>query len=217
MENIAEKVKKITFKDYEYNKIVLAEMREKLEIVLSQNEIDNHSFVENLYKSTLDESWFIAQCQSACNQIRKILDVNSKFHEYYDQILMESDLLLLTQEIIYDLHQLDELSGNKINFNTKTLRPNYLTSNQFFLHAKFSYFTKKYITETTNRSFLFSSMPTLIRQAIEIKIKNMIGLEHISSKNGKIKIVSISSILEFFLTKIEHFLNCRYPLKILPQ
>ena len=198
MEGLDEMLKKLTFKDLDNNKLVLTEMGAKLSVLLSNSHFQNDSFVENLYKSTFDDDWFFAQCHSVCNQINKILDDGSKFHEYYDPILTESDWLLLTQEIIYDLHQLNNITNNKFGFNASTFRPNNLTSNLFFLHAKFAYFTKKYIAETTNRNFLFSSMPTLIRQAIEIKIKNMIGLEKVTSKTGGFKMVPISSILEFF-------------------
>lgn len=195
MENFAEELKKLKFDDYENNKYILSMMQKKL--INKFPALNDVLSIGNLYKSTMDEGWLLAQCQSANNQINKILDADSKFLEYYSEILTEYDFLLYSKEIIYDLCYLDRLSGYQLDFDSKISRSNYLASSQFFLRAKFSFFTKKHIPETTNRHFLFSSMPTLIRQAIELKIKNMIGLERITSKNGGFKIVSISQIIKF--------------------
>lgn len=207
-------IDKITCRNYENNKIILTQMRDKLTTKFLQQPLLEDRFVENLYKSKLDSEWLIAQCQAACNQINKVVDQNSNFHRLYDLILKECDLILLTQELIYDLHFLDSISGSQIKFEERISRPSHLESGQFFLHAKFAYFSGKFIVPTTNRNFLFSSMPTLIRQAIEIKIKNMIGLEEVKSKRGGFKMVAISSILEFFNGN-PHFLNLPIPITTL--
>lgn len=214
MDSLEAILKKVTFKNYDNNKIILEEMKDKLTKKPFNKGLENTIFIESLYKSIHDKAWFQAQIQAAINQIDKLLNNNSNFHKYYDGILSEHDLIKLSQELIHDLYELDSLSNKKINFEGNCSRPNFLSSNQFFLHAKFSYFTKKLIPETTNRNFLFSSMPTLIRQAIEIKFKNMIGLEKVCSKKGDFKLVSISSILNFFNEK-KIFLDLPLPIETL--
>lgn len=198
MNNLTETIDKMAYRNFDNNKIILTQMRDKITTKFLQQSLPENIFIESLYKSKLDIEWLKAQCQAARNQINKIIDPKSNFHKFYDPILKECDLILLTQELIHDLHFLDSISEYQINFEGRTSRPSHLESGQFFLHAKFAYFSQKFITPTTNRNFLFSSMPTLIRQAIEIKIKNMIGLEGVKSKKGGFKMVAISNILEFF-------------------
>ncbi|WP_461535173.1 hypothetical protein [Spongorhabdus nitratireducens] len=192
----SEELNKVTMRDISFNKKTLSSVKLKLEDFLSDKETSD--YLTNLYSSEIDEDWLYAQCKSACNQIDKVIDENSQFNSYYSNILTESDLILLTQELICDTSILDQISGNMLKLNNKISRSNYLASHQFFLHAKFSYFTKKFIAETTTRNFNFSSMPTLIRQAIEIRVKNMIGLEKVEKVGGGFKFIPISKLLDFF-------------------
>lgn len=194
--DISKEVEKLSLRNLEHNKQMLCEIKSKLEDYLSDKTISD--FVISLYSCNIDNEWLNAQCFSACNQIEKIVNSNSKFNEYYLGILKEEDLILLTSELICDISLLDQISGHRLNFDGEIQRDNYISSDQFFLNAKFAFFTNKYIAETTSRNFNFSSMPTLLRQSIEIKLKNMIGLQGVTNINGGFKLVSISSLLEFF-------------------
>lgn len=194
--DISEEVDKIAMCNLEHNKSNLIDLKIKLEIHLHNKNIEQ--YLSHLYSSDINEDWFDAQCRSACNQIEKITNSESKFNEYYQNILTESDLVLLTKELISDISLLNEISSGKLHLYNQVSRDNYLSSHQFFLHAKFSYFTRKRIAETTCRNFNFSIMPTLIRQSIEIKLKNMIGLEKVEKIGGGFKFVPINSILDFF-------------------
>lgn len=203
MLNLADELNKLKLNDYDHNKFVLLTMQKRLLGLFP--DLNDEILVDDLYKSELDQAWLLAQCQSANNQINKILNDDSKFLSYYKGYVTEEDLKLFSRELIYDLRYLDTLSNFQLDFEDRTDRSNYISSHQFFLHAKFAFFSKKYIAETTNRNFLFSSMPTLIRQAIELKIKNMIGFERVTEKNGNFKIVSISRIIKFFDDRKEFF------------
>lgn len=215
LKNLDDMLKQFKFMDYPFNKSLLTSFLEKLTKELTENSQQTNLFVENLYKPKLDEDWFLAQCRSACNQIKKILDNDSTFHQYYDSVLVEADLLLLSKELILDVHLLNKISKNRLKLDGSSCRDHYVPSIQFFLHAKFSCFTNKNIIETTNRNFLFSSMPTLIRQAIEIKMSGMIGLEGVTNTNGGFKLVGISKILDFFNDEGKNFLNLPLPIATL--
>lgn len=195
--NISEEVDKIAMRNLEHNKSNLIGLKVKLDNYLNDKNTDQ--YLSHLYSSDIDEDWFQAQCKSACNQIEKVTNEESKFNEYYQNILTENDLLLLTQELICDISLLAQISGGRLALENQVIRDNYLSSHQFFLHAKFSYFTKKHIAETTCRNFNFSAIPTLIRQSIEIKLKNMIGLEKVEKVGGGFKFVSINALLDFFV------------------
>jgi len=194
--NISEEVDKIAMRNLEHNKSNLIGLKVKLNNYLNDKNTDQ--YLSHLYSIDINEDWLEAQCKSACNQIEKVTNKESQFNEYYQNILTESDLLLFTQELICDISLLDQISGGRLALDNQVSRDNYLSSHQFFLHAKFSYFTKKQITETTCRNFNFSTMPTLIRQSIEIKLKNMIGLEKVQKVGGGFKFVPINSLLDFF-------------------
>lgn len=192
----SEEVDRIAMRNLENNKSNLIDLKVKLESYLQSKDTDQ--YLSHLYSNDINENWFEAQCKSACNQIEKVTNSKSKFNEYYQNILTENDIVLLTKELISDISLLDQISNGKLALSDQVSRDNYLSSHQFFLHAKFSYFTKKYIAETTCRNFNFSTMPTLIRQSIEIKLKNMIGLKKVEKINGGFKFVSINSLLDFF-------------------
>ncbi|WP_421225162.1 hypothetical protein [Aeromonas jandaei] len=200
---------RILCRDFESNKEMLVSLKEKLDLYLTNKIISNYE--KNLYSSDIDDEWLSAQFKAASNQISKIIDKKSLFNQCYIKILTDQDLVLLTQEIIFDLCILNQMSGNKLMIDNRISRSNFISSHQFFLHAKFSYFTKKSITETTTRNFNFSSMPTLIRQAIELKVKNMIGLESITNQSGGFKFIPISKILMFF-TKNKNLIH--FPVSI---
>ncbi|MFS1163065.1 hypothetical protein ACLKQF_10825 [Aeromonas salmonicida] len=199
----------ILCRNFESNKKMLVSLKEKLDLYLTDKISSNYE--KNLYSSNVDEEWLSAQFKAASNQISKIIDEKSLFNQCYLKILTDQDLILLTQEIIFDLCILNQMSGNILVIDNRISRSNFISSHQFFLHAKFSYFTKKIIAETTTRNFNFSSMPTLIRQAIELKVKNMIGLESITTQSGGFKFIPISKILMFF-TKNKNLIH--FPVSI---
>ncbi len=187
--------------DLNANKIKLDELKVRLENYIGERACNN--YVYELYGGDINENWLVAQCKSACNQIEKINNKKSDFNISYQEILTEHDLVLITKELISDISLLDQLSGRSLGLDYEVSRNSYISSNQFFLHAKFSYFTKKIISETTNRNFSFSTMPTLIRQAIEIRLKNMIGLKRVEKKDGGFNFISISRLLDFFLNETQ--------------
>ncbi|MCL1044941.1 hypothetical protein L2737_06310 [Shewanella electrodiphila] len=194
--NISEEVDKIAMRNLEHNKSNLIGLKVKLENYLKNK--NTGQYLSHLYSSDINEDWFEAQCKSACNQIEKVTNGESKFNQYYQNILTENDLVLLTKELISDISLLNQILGGRLALDNQVSRDNYLSSHQFFLHAKFSYFTHKHIPEKTCRNFNFSTMPTLIRQSIEIKLKNMIGLEKVEKVGGGFKFVPINSLLAFF-------------------
>ncbi|UQB41925.1 hypothetical protein JX580_09675 [Thiomicrospira microaerophila] len=194
--DISEELAKIAMRNLEHNKSDLIGLKVKLDNYL--NDKNAGLYLSHLYSGDINEDWFEAQCKSACNQIEKIVDSKSKFNEFYKNNLTENDLVLLTRELISDISLLNQISGGRFALDCQVSRDNYLSSHQFFLHAKFSYFTHKNIPETTCRSFNFSTMPTLIRQSIEVKLKNMIRLEKVEKIGGGFKFVPISSLLDFF-------------------
>ncbi|WP_293764848.1 hypothetical protein [uncultured Aquitalea sp.] len=194
--NISEEIDKIAMRNLEHNKSNLIDLKIKLENYLNNKNTDQYLY--HLYSSDIDQDWFNAQCKSACNQIEKVTNEESKFNEYYRNFLTENDLVLLTEELICDISLLDQISVGNLALENRVIRDNCLSSHQFFLHAKFSYFTHKNIAETTCRNFNFSTMPTLIRQSIEIRLKNMIGLKKIEKVGGGFKFVPINSLLDFF-------------------
>jgi hypothetical protein len=194
--DISEEVDKIAMRNLDHNKSNLIDLKVKLENFL-QNK-NTEQYLSHLYSSDINQDWFEAQCKSACNQIEKVTNIKSKFNEYYQHTLTENDLVLLTQELICDISLLDQISSGRLALDNQVSRDNYLSSHQFFLHAKFSYFTRKFIAETTCRNFNFSTMPTLIRQSIEIKLKNMIGLEKVQKIGGGFTFIPINSLLDFF-------------------
>jgi hypothetical protein len=88
-----------------------------------------------------------------------------------------------------------------------------MDENQFFLHSKFSYFTDKHYPDESRVNLTFSSLPILIRQSIELKIKSIIGLERVLKSDKNIKIIPISKIIRFL--EKESFLDCPVSLKTL--
>lgn len=194
--DLLEQIDNIALRNLEHNKSNLISIKVKLENYLKNKNISQ--YLSHLYSNDINEDWFDAQCKSACNQIEKVINEESKFNKYYKKILTEADLILLTKELICDISLLDEISGGRLAVENKISRSIHLSSDQFFLHAKFSYFTNKNVTETTGRNFNFSTMPTLIRQSIEIKLKNMIGLKKVEKIGGGFKFVPMNSLLEFF-------------------
>ncbi|MFM5018207.1 hypothetical protein [Aeromonas veronii] len=194
--DFSEEIDEITMRNLEHNKLNLIALKVKLDNYLNGKNTDQ--YLSHLYSSDINQDWLVAQCKSACNQIEKVTNGESKFNEYYKNILTKNDLVLLTQELISDISLLSQISAGRLVLDDHVSRANYLSSHQFFLHAKFSYFTNKRIAETTCRNFNFSTMPTLIRQSIEIRLKNMIGLEKVEKVDGGFKLISISSLLDFF-------------------
>jgi hypothetical protein len=171
------------------------------------NELKDHQqyFVERLYKpitnSDTEEDkklWLLSQLQSIYNQISKIIDPNSQFMKNYKDILKDEDLIFLTKEIIYDAYSIP-IVENALELDGWISRNSSIWANDFFKNAKFSYFTRKFypiLSRDQHQSFTFLLMPVMIRQAIEIKIREMIGLEKITDEKQKFKFIPISKILK---------------------
>ncbi|HAS6741059.1 TPA: hypothetical protein GRI37_21340 [Vibrio parahaemolyticus] len=190
-------IDKLSYRNVEYNKEVLRKVKDNLELYLAGKGVTD--YVNELYSNQINDSWFNAQCLAASKQIDKIVDPDSTFNENYSAVLQDRDLQLITSELIYDCSLLNEVGNKRLGFDFCVRRDGYLSSHQFYLNAKFACFSRNdLVTPTTNRNFPLSSMPALIRQAIEIKIKNMIGMEKVTGRNGEFKLVPISKLLRFF-------------------
>lgn len=197
---------KIKFDDLEYNLDVLHSIRANLLNVTKGWDKYNH--IVNLYANPTKniDRWFFAQCISCIKLINKLIDNNDDFYKNHilDGFFTKDDILRLSQEIIYDISMLNYLSGNRIGINDKVCinRANYISSEQFFLNAKFAVFSKKAIVSSTSRDMFYSLIPTLIRQAIETKIKNSLGIESIEPRGT---IISISNYIKFIKNNKELF------------
>lgn len=202
-------IENTTFRNYPHNLGILSELKETIEREFLKEKTPYNEFVKNLYSDRINEEWFLSQCQSICNQIEKLLSEDSWFNKFPCAFLTDNDKIILSQELLFDISYLEQLTKYKYKINKEgemNSRSDFLSSDQFFLHAKFSYFTRKdMIPATTQRNFAVSSMPILIRQAIEIKVKNMIGLEKVTKKNGDFTSISISRILDFFIENPSYF------------
>lgn len=199
-------LKKISYEDYKTNLIVLTNIKKCLEANFLNNSFFPENFIENLYSNNTNQQWFFSQYKSILNQINKLIDSESTFHQYYDNILTDDDLVKITQELIFDIsHLFTRYVKNKCSDIGTITRSNYISSQDFFLNAKFAYFSKKYYPSTTGRSFNISAMPTLIRQAIEIKIKEIIGIFHITKKDGSFKFIPISQLIDFIIKDKKYF------------
>lgn len=204
--NIEQELKKILYKDYPYNLKALSDIKECLETDFLQTPLPSNIFIENLYSNNINEEWFQAQYKSISNQILKLANDKSQFNEYYDGILTDNDLIKISQELIFDIsHFFHRYVKKECSTIGIISRSNYISSQDFFLNAKFAYFSKKYYPEVTGRNFNISAMPTLIRQAIEIKVKEIIGIIHIEQSNGNFKFIPISKLIEFIMDDNKYF------------
>lgn len=186
---------KLVLKDSEHNLSILSKIKSSIDsgILKDYPSYSSIDFAYHLYKPDIDDNWKKAQCQSINNQIEKMLTGKIKF--------LSADV---TREFLYDISSFNQKTQSfecENNFEST----NFLTSMDFFLNAKFSYTDKYNPVPLNGRHFTFANTPALIRQAIEIKVKNMIGIHSIVGKNNKPTIISISDLLDFldFLEKYE--------------
>jgi hypothetical protein len=210
-----EELKKISYEDYQTNLVVLADLKECIENNFLNDTFSSDNFIKNLYSNNTNEEWFFAQYKSILNQIDKLINAKSTFHKYYDHLLADSELLQISQELIFDISHLFTNYVKKECSNIGTIsRSNYISSQDFFLNVKFAYFSKKYYPNITGRNFNISAMPTIIRQAIEIKIKEIIGIIHITKKDGSFQFIPISKLIDFIIEDEKYF-NLPIDVKIL--
>lgn len=182
-------LKKLKLEDNEHNLEALTAIKNKI-INADANWSDNIALTKHanyLYQGLIDDNWRRAQCRSIVNQITKMTSGATRFLSWE-----------VTREFIYDISLFDQTTG-MIGWETKIGSRNYFSSMDFFLNAKFAY-TKEYQPAPLNgRRFLFATTPTLIRQAIETKFRNMIGIKSVINKRtAKPAAVGISDILSFF-------------------
>lgn len=204
--NIEEELKKISYEDYSTNLDVLSNIKKCIEDNFLDNSFSNEQFIKNLYSNNINKLWFQSQYKSILNQIDKLIDNNSTFHQFYDNILTNDDLVKISQELVFDIsHLFNKYVKNKCSNIGIINRSNYISSQDFFLNAKFAYFSNKYYPDITGRNFNISAMPTIIRQSIEIKIKEILGIIHITKNDGSFKFIPISKLIDFIVEDKKYF------------
>ena len=181
-------LKKLKFEDPENNLELLNQIKEK---IIQRNprvlEItSSNKFAADLFQVHVDEKWKLAQCRSIINQITKMSSGNLPFLTWK-----------VTKEFILDISLFDQETG-AVDWDTIVDSPNRFSSMEFFLNAKFAYTDNYRPIPLNGRRFLFATTPTLVRQAIELKIKSMLGIKSIINRNTtKAASVAISDLLRF--------------------
>ncbi len=107
------------FRSYDKNLEILSELKEAVEKKFLIDKIPYNEFVDNLYRDKNEEKWFLSQCQSICNQINKLLNKNSWINKYPSAFFTDNDRVMLSQEIIFDISYLEQLTEYKYEINKK--------------------------------------------------------------------------------------------------
>ena len=206
-----EMLDKVTYRDYDHNLKVLSGIKGEIEEkYLSSANISEDDFVKNLYSSILDQDFFLSQCRSITNQINQLVNGKSLLLNQMKDILKDYDFYLvkISQELIFDIHELfNSYFGVLCPYTEGRIsRPNYVVSQNFFLAAKFARFDYRGMPPCfTNRDMHISCMPTFIRQAVEIKVKEILGI--ITIKCDKIPFLPISKLLSFLVDNHEKYFD----------
>lgn len=165
------------------------------------------SYIENLFSRNINvPMWLESQCISACSLIKKIVDKDQILFGRYSA----NDIKTISNEIVFDIYYLDQISTKKLGIDGYVRRDNYLSSMEFFNNSIYIFSEKRKILPClTNRNFMFSLMPTLIRQSIEIKIKEMLATDKMHGKDMRIH------DLLYFVKQNDHFFTLPLPIETL--
>lgn len=194
----------ITFKNYDHNmNVVIPYIQTKVSSFLAAYPLQtsDNFFIKNLLKRTVDQDWIAAQCKSILDYIEYIQS------DLFKQINDEENQIFIMQHFFYDYSQLSVIafrSNFPIDLDPYKSpigligKSRTMSSQQFFLESKFSYSTHKNGFFNSITPFSIYSTPVLIRQSIEIKVKELLKIQTIKNvSNSSDAIVGINKYLEF--------------------
>ena len=211
--NIKEQLEKLTCKNLEDNKNLLYVYKEKLKKHIHDKHkgyFKNEEKPRELVYQTLfskmknnltkdeKEKYISAQCVSIICQIDKFAVDNSIFNINYKNFILEDDLTLITQELIYDIRRFCLLFD--IELEDKTIRDVRIPSIDFYKLARFSFFTKK-PRLVTNRNMSLAIAVVNIRNAIDAKLLEMIGFDISFNSKGHKSSLKVTDLMKFFSKK----------------
>ncbi|RZG79313.1 hypothetical protein [Acinetobacter venetianus] len=201
--NLNQMLAQISFEDYDYNlDVVIPDIHTKVSNFLSNNPLQNidNFFIRNLLKTDEDKDWISAQCKSILDYIEYIRS------DLFKQLNDKCNQIFIMKHFIYDYSQFSATAFNAgfpVDPDPSKSpaglvgKSRLIQSQQFFLEAKFSYTTQKNQCFDSITPFSIYSTPVLIRQSIEIKVKELLRIDSIKKNNGDDAIVGISKYLEF--------------------
>lgn len=196
---IREELNRLTFNNLESNKLLLDKVGRRIDDYLEGVEIEEYE--RNLFSEDIGtKNWVNSQYFAARKQIEKIVNPDSYFNRTYENVHTKLELLRLTRNIILDLYDLNEMTGLNMGMDGGVSRNTDAHANGLFNKAKFAYSEeaqKRTFSMNDFSGFQFSLIPALIRQAIELKLKDMIGFVS-AKKRGKDIRIGISQIISFF-------------------
>lgn len=195
---------RITFENYDYNMtVIIPYIQEKVSNFLATYPLQttDNFFIKNLLKRTVDQNWIAAQCKSILDYIEYIKS------ELFKDVNDINNQIFIMKHFIYDYSQLSIIAfRSNIPIDSDPYKSpigligksRTMSSQQFFLESKFSYATLKNRVFDSITPFSIYSTPILIRQSIEIKIKELLRVESIKKNtDGSEAIVGISKYLGF--------------------
>lgn len=202
--NLNKMLDEIMFKDLEYNRsVIIPYIHEKVTIFLNNHPLTDtpNFFISNLLNKTITLDWVCAQCKSILEYIDFIQT------DLFISLNDENNQIFIMQHFFYDFSQFSVLAL-KANFPVETDpfnspigligKSRTMPSQQFFIESKFNYFTHKNRCFDSITPFSIYSTPILIRQSIEIKIKELLMIDSVKYKpTGGDTFVSINRYLDF--------------------
>lgn len=194
----------ITFNNYDHNmNVIIPYIQTKVSNFLAAHPLQttDNFFIKNLLKRAVDQEWVAAQCKSILDYIEYIQS------DLFKQINDVENQIFIMQHFFYDYSQLSVIAfrsrfpidldphNSPIGLIGKSRT---MSSQQFFLESKFSYSTHKNGFFNSITPFSIYSTPVLIRQSIEIKVKELLKIQSIkNNSNGSDAIIGINKYLEF--------------------
>ena len=177
------------YKDIDYNKEVLTKIKNVIENDIdTSNIVIDEVFVKNLYDLTITKEWKKAQYFAIYEEIKQVLQSVKNAEIQTRNLIYEicnCNYIYLKNKKIY------EIAGG-INYHY-----NCVLAQQMFNHI-----TEK-IPFGVKENFNLSKIPCL-RMAIELKIVEILDIEHIKAKNKK-NFIPVSKLISFIKNNKEYF------------
>ncbi|MBJ9373727.1 hypothetical protein [Acinetobacter sp. TGL-Y2] len=194
----------LTFKDLKHNRdVVIPYIIEKVTTFLSANPFRDtpNFFISNLLDKKVNLNWVISQCKSILDFIEFIQS------DEYLNLNDENNQIFIMQHFFYDFSQFCVLATNANipvdpNLYNSPIgligKSRTMPAQQFFIESKFNYFSKKYSNFDSISPFAIYSTPILIRQSIEIKIKELLRIDTVKfTPTGGDTFIPINKYLDF--------------------